>query len=351
MSKVKLFKKDTKGNIRFLEVEAKDGKLIRVSGIVGTDKPIRDEKDCKPKNIGKKNETTKEEQAKKEAASLIETKLDEGYFPTLEQASEVPVILPMLAKDYKKESHKVDYSKPVYAQPKLDGMRALLMENKLISRKGKEIDTMSHIVNEASRTGSILDGEIYAHGYNFQENMEMIKKYTKGITEKVQYHVYDLVANQPFHERYTSLVKLVADMENVHIVPTILIKNEKDLKKAHKKFLSLGYEGTIVRHGDDDYMVNGRSSSLLKYKDFIDIACPIIDIIPCNKRPKWGKPVLDLGNGKTFEANMRYSHSQRIEFLENKKEYIGKTAEIRFFEYSNTGIPRFPVMHGIRLDK
>ncbi len=30
---------------------------------------------------------------------------------------------------------------------------------------------------------------------------------------------------------------------------------------------------------------------------------------------------------------------------------MGKTAEIRFFEYTEDGIPRFPVAVGIRLDK
>ena len=48
---------------------------------------------------------------------------------------------------------------------------------------------------------------------------------------------------------------------------------------------------------------------------------------------------------------MKYSHEEREDFLTNKKKYIGKPAEIRFFEYTDAGIPRFPVMVGIRLDK
>jgi hypothetical protein len=37
--------------------------------------------------------------------------------------------------------------------------------------------------------------------------------------------------------------------------------------------------------------------------------------------------------------------------LINKQDYLGKTAEIRFFEFTDDGLPRFPVMVGIRLDK
>lgn len=50
-------------------------------------------------------------------------------------------------------------------------------------------------------------------------------------------------------------------------------------------------------------------------------------------------------------AGMKFSHGEREKWLKFKKDYIGKTAEIRFFEYSEDGIPRFPVCVGIRLDK
>jgi hypothetical protein len=33
-----------------------------------------------------------------------------------------------------------------------------------------------------------------------------------------------------------------------------------------------------------------------------------------------------------------------------KEEYIGQKAEVRFFEYTDGGIPRFPICHGFRLD-
>ena len=45
------------------------------------------------------------------------------------------------------------------------------------------------------------------------------------------------------------------------------------------------------------------------------------------------------------------SHEERRELLVNKEDYIGKTAEIRYFEETDGGLPRFPVYVGIRLDK
>ena len=57
------------------------------------------------------------------------------------------------------------------------------------------------------------------------------------------------------------------------------------------------------------------------------------------------------GETHTFGCGMKFSHTAREEILKNKEQYIGEIAEIRFFEYSEDGIPRFPVCHGFRIDK
>lgn len=349
-----LYKKDTKGKIRYLDIHVDGADLIQISGIVGTDSPIEHRKICKIKNAGRSNATTPKEQAISEMNSEITDKLTKGYFRTQDEAIEGDVILPMLAKDYAAEVKKIDWNGHVYIQPKLDGMRCLahIKDGKvtLVSRAGKIIKTMGHITKslESITTDVILDGELYCHGRGFQENMELIKKYRKGETEDIKFHIYDTISDKPFHLR--KVRQYVSITLNTHEVSTYEIKDESELKYWHAKFLSDGYEGSIIRHGDEPYKVNGRSSNLLKYKDFLDIACKIIDIEPAEQRPEWGVPVLEY-EGKQFRAGMKYSHAKRIEFLTNKADYIGKTAEIRFFEYSDEGIPRFPVMVGVRLDK
>lgn len=353
-----LYKKDTKRNIRFLEATVDGADLVQVSGIVGTENPIEHRKTCKGKNIGRANETTPQVQATKELDSLIAEKLKEGYFKTQKEAETEETLFPMLAKEYGKEKKKIDWSKPVYAQPKLDGMRCLITVNHdgvtLKSRDGRFIETMHHIAEAFNGvTHGVYDGELYAHGFSFQENMEFIKKWRPGDDGSVQvkFHCYDTVVEDNFTCRLLVRDTNLSGVNHVVFVETVKIKSEVELKNQHTKYLNLGYEGTIVRHGDAPYKINGRSSNLLKYKDFQDLAVPIVDIEPAEQRPEWGVPVLQLPDGRTFRAGMKYSHDERKEFLQNKLSYIGKTAEIRFFEYSDEGIPRFPVMVGIRLDK
>jgi DNA ligase-1 len=347
-----IYKKDTSGNIRFLTVRVEGADLVQISGVVGTDNPVEHRKTCKAKNVGRSNETTPEQQALLEFESKWKNKLSEGYFESEGEAKASAVLLPMLAKSYEKEAKKIKWDGNVYVQPKLDGMRSIHTGGgNLISRKGKIIDTMPHIITDLSQINGKLDGELYAHGLNFQDNMKLIKKYREGESELIKFHTYDIVETLPFAERYALLEKLAKDSQHIIVVPTFEIKSEEELKKYHAKFLEDGYEGSIVRHGEAPYKVKSRSSNLLKYKDFVDIAVPLVDVIPANQRTTWGVPVLALPDGRTFEAGARLSHAEREDLLANKDKYIGKTAEIRFFEYYESGMPRFPVLVGFRLDK
>lgn len=210
----KLYKLDSGQRSRILHIYTEGAILHQESGLISGSKVLHS-KTCTGKNISKSNETTPEEQAVLQARSKVEEKLTEGYFKTLEEAKTIKVILPVLAHSYSDYKDKIDWKKPVYIQRKFDGMRCLcVVENgiiKLMSRAGKEITTMQHIIDEiatkiTSTSSFILDGELYSEELStFQENMRAIKKYRPGITEKVNYHLYDIVSDKAFEERFKML--------------------------------------------------------------------------------------------------------------------------------------------------
>lgn len=345
---MRLYKKDSKGKIRLLEVTTKDAILIQESGLVDG-KKVKHEKVCKPKNIGKTNATTGAEQAELEKRALMFKKLKEGYFLTRKESEDSNVVLPMLAKSIEKEEHKIVY--PCFIQPKLDGMRCLGKSGKMISRKNTPITTMEHIADQLEwLDGDYIDGELYAHGLTFQENMKLIKKYRREESEKVKFHVYDLISEDPFSIRYHNLMRKVQYLDHVELVPTYTIKDRAELDTYYAKFMQEGYEGAIVRWGKDGYKVNGRSSNLLKVKVFKDVALEIIDVVESDRVPGQGIVVIEY-NGHESKTGSKLSHTERAEMLTNKADYIGKTAEIRYFEETDKGALRFPVFHGIRLDK
>lgn len=349
--------KNKNGKIRSWRTWTEDSTLFEEYGLIDGKKVISS-KVRKPKNIGKSNETTGSEQAISEMNSNIKSKMDEGYFTTVEEATNNIVILPMLANDFKKTKN-IDWSN-AFAQPKFDGMRCLADIDygkvTLYSRKGIIIDTLPHIEKELSKIKGkmILDGEIYSMELgSFQEQMKAVKKYREGITEKLNFNVYDMISDKPFYERTSDLYDILIDFDDnssIKGVTTYLV-NEKDLPEFHKEFLADGYEGTMVRYGEEGYKMDTRSKNLLKYKDFIDITAVVTDVVPSDARPEQGILVCSLADGGEFRASLKMSHAEREEILTNKEEYIGQTAEIRFFEYTDEGKPRFPVCVGFRLDK
>lgn len=353
----RIYKKDSSGKIRYLEISNDGHFVVQESGVVGTNSPVINRSACEAKNVGKSNATTPESQAYIEAQAKLTEKMRLGYFNSIEEAQEKggkDFLLPMLAKDFKKEMKKVTF--PCYVQPKLDGMRALGTEDDgFMSRTGKEIDTLKHIVL-ADLEDVVLDGELYAHGISFQENMKLIKKYRPNLTEQVKYHVYDIVMDAPFNERHDTLASLIRalDNPNIELVPTYLAFNKQQINEFHQAFIAEGYEGTMVRLIGEGYTVNKRSSQLLKYKDFLDEVYEVVDVIPSESRPEQGVVVCAKPNGMGathFNCGMKFSHAEREEILANKQNYIGKMAEIRFFEYTDGGLPRFPTCVGFRLDK
>lgn len=201
----------------------------------------------------------------------------------------------------------------------------------------------------------VLDGELYVHGENFQTNMKAVKSYKKGLTERIGYHVYDAIhfTDPTFSERHKTLSKILAGLSSVHVVPNYAVSNEEEALRLHDALLEDGYEGLILRKADSKYKINGRSSDLLKYTIREDIAIKVIDVIPSEKRPEHGIPVFSWPGAKDdiLKAGTKLSHEERVDLLVNKHNYIGKTAEVRFFGYSETGVPRQPVYHGLRLDK
>ena len=344
---MKIYKIDSKGKVRILEITTSNGNLIQTSGLLDG-KKVEHTKLCKPKNIGKVNETTDITQSELEADALVVKKLREGYFKTIEEAKSVKVILPMLAQDYFKKEKKVQF--PCYAQPKLDGMRGLGNMGTLTSRANKEIITLKHIQADLDGIEQHIDGELYAHGLTFQENMKIIKKYREGQTENVKYHVYDMISDKPFIERYSELKNIVNGKPNIEVVPLVEINNPVELEEYYGNMMLAGYEGVMLRWGTDGYKVNGRSDNLLKYKKFFDVAVPIVDITPNDAIPTHGTIWVEY-NGKVVKTGARLSHEEREDILTNKDEYIGKTAEVRYFETTDDGSLRFPVFCGIRLDK
>lgn len=339
-----LYKYTSKGQAQQWQIAVEDDSYITVEGIntLTTSSPTK----CVGKNIGKSNQTTPQQQAQLEARAKWQKKLDSGYNEYL--TTEKKYFEPMLAHEFKKYE-KLLFTVPTFIQPKLDGVRCYMDGRKLMSRSGNEILSCPHL--QYNFHG--LDGELYNHDLkkDFNKIISLTRQSKPTLQDLedsknlIQYWVYDYpyLADKVFSERYEELRQFFTQYSPVgyKLVPTYPVYKMTDITRMHEMFLEQGYEGSIIRLDLGAYE-NKRSKQLLKYKDFQDAEFKIIDITPGlgNRSNCAGRLICQIGE-KTFGCSMTGTEEFMAQVLEDKDKIIGLEATVKFFQYTEDGIPRF----------
>ena len=273
---------------------------------------------------------------------------------------------PMLA--YPVSKKPIDYSKPVFIQPKLDGVRCLIQCNpsKMViaySRTGKVWKNIDHILNKlipffAEHPNVVLDGELYNHDFkdDFESIISMVRK-TKPTDvdrlisrENVQFHCYDIIdKRRKFSTRDKWIKDNLLESYCIKYVET-LQTDEEQSHFIHKQNLRKGYEGSIVRL-DDIYQWK-RSHSLVKFKDFSDAEANIVgyDEGKGKRTGTLGKFLMQDDDGNQFGCppGKGYNYKDLAKMLENIHEYMGQRATFTYFERTKAGSYRHPLFKCIR---
>ncbi len=338
-----------------IKVEEKEDHAVIVVkyGLLNGKETVVETPIYKGKNIGRSNETTPFSQAVSQAEAKWVKKKHTGYFPQEEQKSFVP--LPMLALDFTKRGNSINF--PCYVQPKLDGVRAILKDGNLYSRTGHQFPHLTHICNELMKTNLVLDGELYSTLLGFQDIVGIVRK--QKIREedisrlrKIIFVVYDVIClDDDYQNRFVTLNEFFEanslKFSKLHL--TEQCDTRENVEDFLKKYINDGHEGLILRNFTGKYHLNYRSKDLQKYKLFKDAEFLIVGatqgtgieeglvIWECETETK-----------TKFTVRPKGSHEERVEYFKNAERYIGKKLTVKFYEYTEDGIPRFPVGIAIR---
>lgn len=301
-----------------------------------------------PKNVGKANETSANNQAFSEFESMVTKQRDKGYAEVGMKSDIRP--LPMLAQKFSERGGKMKW--PVHVQPKLNGQRMNFDGTEAWSRGGKDIipEVIQHL---QCKTTLVLDGELILPGnVLLQETMKATKKYVPGVSEKLNYVVYDIMdAHMVFSKRFERLKAFVESLNtpNIILVPTYIAHDIAEVMSYHKQFVSQGYEGTMVRDDSGGYDIGHRNNQLQKFKDFVDAEFEIVGVIEGDGRFKGAAIfVCDNGYGETFRCTPEGTMEHRRELYDTRANHIGKFLTIRYQELSKDRVPLFPVGVDIR---
>ena len=159
----------------------------------------------------------------------------------------------------------------------------------------------------------------------------------------IQYHIYDFVNGETYLERYNKLA-VPCDYSNyLRMVASYTVDNIDDIQRKHEHFVSLGYEGSMIRVADSLYEFKC-SKNLIKFKDFQDAEFEILDILEGkgNNAGMAAKIRCRTEDGKDFYPNMKGSFEFCREVLRKKDQYIGGQATVDYFGFTKYGVPKFP---------
>lgn len=292
---------------------------------------------------------------------------------------------PMLAKD-PKDIEALTY--PLLVQPKLDGIRAVVVDGKLLSRSLKPIPNLE--IREALERPEFegFDGEIVVgDGTDFQASTSFVMSPNK-TGELWTYNVFDLWNHEGTNqERQIDLARRMANTEYeapVLRVVTALAETAAELGEFESLCLAQGFEGVIARVPSARYKF-GRSSPikgpLYKIKRFIDFEAEVVGVYEkmhndnpamtnalgrtersTAKAGKRGAGVLGglelvalngPAKGVAFRCGTGFNDEQRAYLWDGCNETdselpIGLVAKIKSFPIGVKDAPRFPVFLGFR---
>ena len=383
-----LYSRDSKGKIRVLIITIENPPLLdcynikRQTGLLDgklIEQPIITiEK-------GKAGRTLKE-QVELQVNSIINKQRDKGYKLLSELTSgdvdpmdhdEINELLPivktyvngnkklMLAKDPKVGSKYYDlhnkstkvWDKLWYASRKLDGIRAAVVFEdgtlKAFSRTGKSLDVaftnifrnldltkISQIIGE----DKMIDGELYIHGRSLQQlsGICALKEYDPIRHDDLEFWIFDYADDtSTAKERAETLNGAVKHLEgkSVKINLQLPAQNYSTMEKLHDLWVLEGYEGLIARDATKVYGYGKRDDRMLKLKMFQDDEFEIVG----HKLGLRGAEdmcfICKTKDGKTFDPKPIGDKQTKIDYVKNISNLVGKKGTVKFFHYTDEGIP------------
>jgi len=252
---------------------------------------------------------------------------------------------------------------PFIVQPKLDGdrCRVLIEANnvRMLSSEENEITHVPHLLdffNQVFHPTIELDGELYCHGMQHEEIHGIASRRVNyhSNMEALEYHIFDVITNQPQHKRLTALRDInlllkVYPQRPVHVVPFEVAENLDDVLRIYDKFVSQGYEGIIVRDHAAGY-VRKRSTQVMKFKpkkeDYYVIVGSVEEVsISGEKKNSLGALICRANEGEElFNVGTGFTQEVRRTLWQKRTSLVGKVVRVAYQHItSGRGVPRFPV--------
>lgn len=264
-----------------------------------------------------------------------------------------------------------DLQYPLYIQPKYDGYRCVYYNGKLYTRSGLEfpnVNLKTHFSTLFNLENVVLDGELYIEKTPFNELTKVLNADNAVIPINLKYFVYDCVPLQDWDKQktsvtYTDRLKLIRqtlndlqDYKKIIDTPTDRVESAAEAIEIYKKYLKNGYEGCMLKALEGKYQWKRctlKSGEMIKLKPFKSEDLEIVAVVEGEGKYQGtlGSIIVKGNNVAETSVGSGFTDEDRKEIWDNKDKYIGKIAEIKYFEISEDKVLRFPIFERMRTDK
>lgn len=255
----------------------------------------------------------------------------------------IPVYDVMLAQ-------KVDWSRimfPCWSSVKIDGVRAIYENHNFVTRSGKQIMGLGHIIDQLGDAPQ-LDGELFIPGSGFDYSCGNIR--SLHASPDAVFGMFDIPdAKISFKERLEQLKQYRTG--NTRIVKHVLVRSVEEALAFNDKCWKAGFEGTVLKPYDYEYE-RKRSFDWMKIKENHTEDWPCVGFYKGTGRNsnRLGGIIINR-KGVEVRVGGGFSDEQREEIWKNQMNYFHMTAEGNFQEVTKDGSLRHPNFVRWRPDK
>lgn len=265
--------------------------------------------------------------------------------------------------------------------PKIDGVRAVNVGGRLVSRTLKEIPNRytQELFGRPEFHG--LDGELVV---GLPTDKNLMQQTTSGVMTQAGeptvtwciFDKWDMVSG--YRDRLLSAVDAIRRVgdERVNLLTCFVVRSVADILRHEAWALEHGYEGLILRAIHAPYKQNRstlREGYMLKIKRFVDGEAEVLDVLELmhneneavndergyTKRSSHAENqraggtlgalrVRDIQTGVDFDIGSGYTAEQRANLWEGRKYLKGKLVKYKHFPVGVKDKPRHPVFLGFR---
>lgn len=344
--------------------------------------------ECEPKNIGRSNETTANEQAIKEMEAMYKDQIDNKHYRnTLEEAKDLHQNnrVPMKVSNYKDRYSKM--SPTLSTSIKKNGSRGCCLQGQMFSKVGRPEDVkVPHLKAVIEELGELatFDSEVFAEGLSLQrirsawlkpyktdkEVISLAKNRIKKLGQDVEiisyedaldylgynpnddapllkFHIFDIPladGKTTFEERVEKMreFELLIKSKGLDIYFEFLYPVYTHSHEERMQMLSdvcaKGEEGLVHYELYGVYEFGKKSTNIAKSKPRLDAEAFVIGVEKCkNGEGKLIMTCCDALDNVPLKAMMRGDHASRM--LDVQKQFIGQWVTFEYEELSDIGVP------------